>query len=270
MTTREELLDYWQERLTESQRAGGQGFAWTDRLRVKLYRFLIAMYGKSDWAGKESDVDNELGRTKHSELMVADLQELNEGKAPRTRAQILKSLQSMQGLSDELAPRGPLQNGLEPDSPIVVAANRKRVKAERLARYLEMEHIPLQLRYSGSLWQIFVRQCDAAKAAALLAVPIAAPPQLESLPTRIKLPPRSRTFFYYALLFGFFAFLFSVMCASQVIDLHKGMGTSADRIAVVGTTAAVLGMLFLICLGFDVKGHYDALSEQELLDKHHV
>ncbi|WP_425614796.1 hypothetical protein NA78x_004675 [Anatilimnocola sp. NA78] len=273
MTTRQELLDYWQQRLADSEHAGGQGFAWTDRLRLKLYRFLLAMYGQSEWPGSKDDVDNEIGRTLNSSLMVADTSEISTGKAPRTRAEILKSLQSVKGLSDELAPPGPLQHGLEPNSPVVVAANRKRVKAERVARYLEKQNIPIEVRYAGSLWQIFVRQCDAAKAAAIIAelVPVASQSRFQVSSARARLPIRTRVFFRAAILFGLFGLLFSILFGSQLLgETGQGPTTSADRIAVVGTAAAVFGMLFLICLYYDVKGHYQALRQRELLDQHHV
>ena len=162
MTTRQELLTQWQQRLAEAQQAclAVQTPAWSDRLRVKLYHFLLAMYGHTPWPGSKDDVDNSQGRAA-SQLVVAEAaaetqQQTFAGKEPRTRAEILNSLRNVKGLSDELAPAGPLQKGLLPGSPIVVASFKRQPAANTAVEKLRHAGLNAALARQGNLWQIYV------------------------------------------------------------------------------------------------------------------
>lgn len=158
MTTRQELLDRWTDRLFEAEAACEDPLtdSWSARLRRKLYRFLLAMYGRADWPGPKDDVDNEAGRRKNSQLVVAEPQTELAGKEPRTRAQILKGLQNIKGLSEELAPPGPLGQGLHPNSPMVVASFKKRPRANSAFWRLKRLGFAPEMIYSGDQYQIFV------------------------------------------------------------------------------------------------------------------
>lgn len=158
MTTRQELLDRWTDRLFEAKAACDDPLtdSWSARIRRKLYRFLLTMYGHSDWPGPKDDVDNEAGRRKNTQLVIAEPQAELSGKEPRTRAQILKGLQNIKGLSEELAPAGPLGGGLHPNSPMVVASFRKRPRANSAFWRLKRLGFAPEMVYSGNQYQIFV------------------------------------------------------------------------------------------------------------------
>jgi hypothetical protein len=157
MTTRQELLTQWQQRLAEAEQAclAADSPVWADRVRVKLYRFLLSMYGHAPWPGAKDDVDNSRGRAA-SQITVADPKEELAGKEPRTRAEILRGLRNVKGLGEELAPAGPLQGGLQPDSPMVIASYKRRPAAEvALDRLRRAGLCPAMVR-QGKLWQIYV------------------------------------------------------------------------------------------------------------------
>lgn len=158
MTTRQELLDHWRDRFCEAEEAcdDPRTDSWSARLRRKLYRFLLTMYGQADWPGPKDDVDNEVGRLKNSQLVVAEPQQALAGKEPRTRAQILKGLQNIKGLSEELAPPGPLGQGLHPNSPMAVASFKKRPRAETTFWRLKKLGFAPEMVFRGNQYQIFV------------------------------------------------------------------------------------------------------------------
>jgi hypothetical protein len=158
MTTRQELLDQWQQRLADAELACEATVvpAWSDRLRVKLYRFLLAMYGQTDWPGPQNDVDNSQERAANAQLTVAEPKEEFAGKQPRSRAEILQGLRNVKGLGEELAPAGPLTDGLLPNSPFVVAACRKNIEAVRISRQLRRHGFMPKIGNNGGLYQVFV------------------------------------------------------------------------------------------------------------------
>ncbi|QDU30145.1 hypothetical protein ETAA8_52640 [Anatilimnocola aggregata] len=258
MTTRDELLEQWQDGLAEADRASERGVTWSDRLRIKLYRFLLSMYGQSTWPGEPSDVDNEQGRAR-STLTVDKPPDHGLGKAPRTRAEILAGLRNVKGLSEELAPPGPLQQGLEPDSPVVVAANRKRAKIEPLVRHLRSLGVEPEVRFAGSLWQVFVPHRNAAYAAQEIAEFTPPPPP----PMPVIELKCSRSSLSGVVLFGFIGSLLSVQFAALLVGEASNQSTATAWIAVVGTAAAVFDMLFLLCLYWDVQGYFAALKKCE-------
>lgn len=169
MTTRQELIRQWELRLAEAERADG-AISWSDRLRQRLYRFLLAMYGGSVWPGASDDVDNSRGRASVSRLVVADDEPTHDGKAPRSRAQILAGLKHVQGLSEELAPPGPLREGLQDDAWVVVYSSPKRQRGSLAYRMLRRAGFQPQLLRKGATSQILVVRTESAKAREALAV----------------------------------------------------------------------------------------------------
>jgi hypothetical protein len=167
MTTRQELLDQWQQRLAEAEQACEAIAvpAWSDRLRVKLYRFLLAMYGQTDWPGQKDDVDNVQGRSANGQLTVAEPKEVFAGKEPRSRAEILRGLRNVKGLGAELAPAGPLADGLLPDSPVIVASFKKHKAAAVALRKLRRSGFQPAIAKQGHLWLIYVVAANSAAAA---------------------------------------------------------------------------------------------------------
>lgn len=165
MTTRQELLTQWQERLADAEEACAAAPTWAEHIRVKLYRFLLAMYGHTQWPGPKDDVDNSQLRTATSKLIVAEpQQDVLTGKEPRTRAEILKGLQNLKGLGEELAPAGPLADGLLPDSPVAVASFNRESAASAAIRKLQRAGFSPRIAHRGGLYQIFVGAAHSAEA----------------------------------------------------------------------------------------------------------
>lgn len=172
MTTRQDLLTHWQEQLLLAEVADDARSSWRGRIRLRLYRFLLAMYGGAVWTGSPHEADEV---TSHpSPLMVSDEVQLPEspdeatlhdhGKAPRTRAEILRGLKHVRGLSDELAPPGPLQDGLPADAPVAVATCKKAPRARRLMSQLRAAGFAPTLVRRANFSQIFVRASQATAA----------------------------------------------------------------------------------------------------------
>ncbi|WP_254507155.1 hypothetical protein [Anatilimnocola floriformis] len=169
MTTRQELLTQWQQRLAEAEQAclAAESPAWSDRLRVKLYAFLLAMYGQTSWPGSKDDVDNERGRESAPLVVVEPVAEFT-GKEPRTRAEILKGLRNVKGLGEELAPAGPLTAGLKPNSPMLVGTYKKLVQAEIAFSRLKRAGLLPTLQRQPGRYAIHVAVADSAYAMQLL------------------------------------------------------------------------------------------------------
>ncbi len=170
MTTRQELLDQWHQRLAEAEQdcERPDGPSWSLRVRLRLYRFLLAMYGETDWPGPKDDVDNAAGRAANVSLLVAEPDEALAGKEPRTRAEILKGLRNVKGLSEELAPPGPLMDGLLPASLVVIAAFKKHPQTYRTVCQLRSAGFRPVVRRQGGSFQIFLAAADASVALRLL------------------------------------------------------------------------------------------------------
>lgn len=170
MTTRQELLDQWQQRLADAEEACLLTVvpAWSDRIRVRLYRFLLAMYGHTDWPGPKDDVDNSAGRAKQGELAVAAPKAEFAGKEPRSRAEILRGLRNIKGLGAQLAPAGPLADGLLPDSPVIVASFPKRRAATFALHKLRRAGLEPAIAKQGHSWLIYVVAARSAAAATIL------------------------------------------------------------------------------------------------------
>ena len=218
MTTRQELLDQWRSRLVEAEDACDDPLtdSWSARLRRKLYRFLLTMYGQAAWPGPKDDVDNSAGRALHAQLFVAEPKEELTGKEPRTRAQILKGLQNVKGLSEELAPAGPLGQGLHASSPMVVASFKQRPRASSAFWRLQRLGFAPEMIFRGNQYQIFV-----SAALAPAAIQQLEEKRLEALkstaPVRIQSQPFGPSL---SLLFGtFFGLAFCLMFWRLVQDL---------------------------------------------------
>lgn len=169
MIKRQELLNQWQQRLTDAERAFRDATVpnWSDRIRVKLYRFLLAMYGQSAWPSETAD-DNDKPVLAARLQVVAEPNHEFAGKEPRTRAEILTGLRNVTGLSEELAPAGPLAAGLLPDSPVIAATFQKPQLAQAALKILQRRGFAAQVACQGRFVQVYVAASELAAASAAL------------------------------------------------------------------------------------------------------
>jgi len=214
MTTRQELLNQWQQRLTDAEQACLQVVVptWSDRIRVRLYRFMLAMYGQSVWPGETAAVNNDPNLAARSQV-VTELKQDFAGKEPRTRAEIRTGLRNVTGLSEELAPAGPLAEGLLPDSLVIVATFQKQQLAQEALEMLRRRGFAPKVARQGRLVQIYVAAADFAAASAALRENTGK----GSLPVRTRSQPVDHSL---SLLAGtVFGFAFGLMFARLVPDV---------------------------------------------------
>lgn len=126
-TTRDELVHDWRERLSaaEATTASSPRSAWLARMQIRLYRFLLACYGTSNWEPPARPAE-------HSPLVFdsAEAKSL-DGKPARSLAEIRSVLGSVAKAQDETPMPGPLAGGLDHDSWVVVAAASSKLKVHR-------------------------------------------------------------------------------------------------------------------------------------------
>ena len=131
-TTREQLISDWRQRLAaaEESAAASPRAAWLARMQVRLYRFLLACYGRSKWEPP--------GEPRESTRLVFDsaAAESLEGKPARSRGQIRSVLTAVAKAQDDDHAPGPLTGGLDHDSWVVVAAASSKLKVNRCVEVL--------------------------------------------------------------------------------------------------------------------------------------
>src|SRR5262245_13622379 len=139
MTTRDQLIADWQKRLGAASSTPDEPTsraAWLSRLRFRLYRFLLSLYGDGRWnAATDDDAEQPRGG------VVIDDQALplagKPAKAPGKIQSVLKSVVSAQ---DRAAEQGPLATELN-DPWVVVACTSDGLDVERCAQQLNAKGI---------------------------------------------------------------------------------------------------------------------------------
>jgi hypothetical protein len=100
MTTREEVIDRWQSRLSETQSRTGESSLqgnWVRRVYARIYRFLLACYGAGDW--KTEPADHSSASSTAALTVTPEL----AGKPPKREGQIGKVLKSLHGANTDSA-----------------------------------------------------------------------------------------------------------------------------------------------------------------------
>lgn len=135
--SRNQLVAEWQCRLAaaEDAQAGTSGrTVWLARLQLRLYRFLISLYGTGDWRTSESAACE----TDGSQSVVFDSPEVLPlaGKPAKEAGKIRQVLKAVSTAQDEPRPSGPLIGGLSSNDWMTVAVVRRRRDQERCASLL--------------------------------------------------------------------------------------------------------------------------------------
>jgi hypothetical protein len=122
-TTREQLIADWRLRLSEAEDVGGEQLsrpAWMTRLRLRLYRFLISLYGEGHWNAGEVAGGEEV--SSRAGVIVADQSLPLAGKPAKDESSIRAALQSLAAGGGEKPAAGPLLAGTERSAWVVVAS----------------------------------------------------------------------------------------------------------------------------------------------------
>lgn len=160
--TREQLISDWRQELAaaEGSVAASPRLAWLARMKVRLYRFLLACYGGSDW--QPPPAIEPAARDKSSNQAVFDSASAAElaGKPARSGIQIRSVLTSVAKAQDDPHAPGPLAEGLDHDSWVVVAAASSKLKMGQSLRLLQAAGLHPRACYRGDDQMIEVPACE--------------------------------------------------------------------------------------------------------------
>jgi hypothetical protein len=138
-TTRERLIAEWRKAYAEARSAGdasGSQAAWMARLKLRLYRFLLSLYGDGRWndsAGQEKV--EEQGCV--FEGGAAPL----EGKPAKSLDAIRTALKSVSGSCDATPKLGPLVSGYGSEAWVVVASSGSGIDPDKCGQFLKRQGI---------------------------------------------------------------------------------------------------------------------------------
>ena len=115
-TTRDQLIADWQKRLAAASEAPDEPTSravWLAHLRVRLYRFLLSLYGEGDWNAPE-------GAPESPSSVVIDAQTLPlAGKPAKDEDAIRAVLKSVAGACENKPQAGPFAAGIEDRKSVV-------------------------------------------------------------------------------------------------------------------------------------------------------
>ena len=157
---RNELISDWREELAA---AGGsakqpQRPAWIARMRVRLYRFLLACYGDGGWTADEPQEFVALGDATVSASGAAERP--LTGKPAKSLGQIRSVLQAVAGAQGAALAPGPLTQGLPPESWVVVAAASSKLRTGRCYELLRARGLHVRVSDRGDDQMVEVPACE--------------------------------------------------------------------------------------------------------------
>lgn len=121
-TSREQLVADWRDRLAaaeEPQPADSQRAAWLARLRIRLYRFLLSLYGEGHW-NAPSLTDGP--PTPFDSVAVDESAIPLAGKPAKDQSMIRAALESVARAREYPPAQGPLTAGIDRDAWVIVAS----------------------------------------------------------------------------------------------------------------------------------------------------
>jgi hypothetical protein len=176
MTTRTELISDWRERLAaaeDSSSVSSGRVSWMARARVRLYRFLLSLYGDGDWTTDSLPLDEEGTRFEEGDgaAVVFDAPDALPlaGKPAKSAGKIQSVLKSVADAQPASNQPGPLAGGVPPDSWVVAAALVSWSQASAFERTLRDHGIASRTIARGFDRCVEVRARDQREAARLLA-----------------------------------------------------------------------------------------------------
>src|SRR4029079_13056553 len=123
---REQLIADWQRRLdgaTDAESGSSERSPWLARLRVRLYRFLLSLYGDGNWNAPPLPADD-VSTTFNSKVIDPAPLPLG-GKPAKDYVAIRKALKCVAGARENRPQAGPLAAGFCRDTWLVIASARQ-------------------------------------------------------------------------------------------------------------------------------------------------
>lgn len=176
MALRDQLIADWQQRLdvaSEPQSGASKRSEWLNRVRRRLYRFLLSLYGDGSWNAPPPSCEPEnAGRS--AVFDAPDVLPLS-GKPAKTGGVIRTVLKAVAQAQDSAVQSGPLAGGLPADSWVIAAAASAHLRVSRVVRLLKHHGIAARLSCVGHDRLVEVKAKDRHRALALIS---ASEPQL--------------------------------------------------------------------------------------------
>jgi hypothetical protein len=141
-TTREQLIADWHRRLAEAEDVLDEQSsrpAWMTRLRLRLYRFLLSLYGEGQWSAADSIAIDD--SSSHTDVIVADQALPLAGKPAKDESSIRAALQSFAAGRKEPSAAGPLLSGIDHTTWVVVASTNWGLDPQRSSDTLKVKGI---------------------------------------------------------------------------------------------------------------------------------
>jgi hypothetical protein len=134
MIHRSELVSHWQDRLSAAEELAHSTarFRWIHLARMRLYRFLLACYGRGQWRTGANEAEQTPAEGVVSRYEASEW----SGKPPKTAGAIQSVLKSVHNAQDRVPPVGPLVGGLDPDTYLAVTSSDARIDVEKCERFL--------------------------------------------------------------------------------------------------------------------------------------
>ena len=166
MAASQQLVQRWNERLAVGERLltnPSPRLRWLGRVYIRLYRFLLSVYGRGEWRsdtasppGEDQDFDADASA---SRMPFVDLTSHDPGAPAKSLEQIRYTLKSMHLANSRTVEIGPLREGLQPESWIAIGETRK-FRADVLCEALRKAEIQSQLHPHARREIIYVRYRD--------------------------------------------------------------------------------------------------------------
>jgi hypothetical protein len=148
--SRKELIADWRRRLLAAETAPVEEsprLAWLARVRIRLYRFLLSLYGGGDWhAAPPSNTDSDTTVT----FDAPDVLPL-AGKPAKGKDLIRSVLENVAGARDAPPERGPWIDGIPRDKWIVVVAASSGLDIQRCVQLFDHNRVLNRISETGSL-----------------------------------------------------------------------------------------------------------------------
>lgn len=135
-TNRDELIADWHERLAAASQTSTESSsraAWLARLRLRLYRFLLSLYGEGNWNAPKKTVQP--SSDCHAVAIGPEALPLS-GKPAKDESTIRAALHSLASARELKPEPGPLMGGIDRDAWVVVASASRGLDSQLSAEAL--------------------------------------------------------------------------------------------------------------------------------------
>jgi hypothetical protein len=165
-TSREQLIAEWRERLAAAETAPAEPTtrpAWLVRVKIRLYRFLLSLYGDGDWSASPQQATE-------PPSLVFDSSDASalEGKPAKDEERIRAALTAVASAKANVPELGPLADGLPADSWVVAATTKHHWLAREAFQLLRNNGLHPRLRDQGRESRIEVQAGERSEAFALI------------------------------------------------------------------------------------------------------